>query len=95
MVPFVWAPVLVIVVRLAVALYVFRCTRASSVCFCVAFCFLWDVRARNRYKIPDGKPENKFALDEQCMGRTYAMKVRLPPTKTKLSLGVNCENRAA
>lgn len=31
---------------------------------------------RNRYKIPDGKPENKFALDEQCMGRTYAMKVR-------------------
>ncbi|CAN0161443.1 unnamed protein product, partial [Hapterophycus canaliculatus] len=27
------------------------------------------------YKVPDGKPENKFALDEQCMGRSYAMKV--------------------
>lgn len=27
------------------------------------------------YKIPDGKPPNKFALDEQCMGRNYAMKV--------------------
>lgn len=28
-----------------------------------------------RYKVPDGKPENKFALDEKCMGRQYAMKV--------------------
>ncbi|CAN0292757.1 unnamed protein product [Ectocarpus sp. 6 AP-2014] len=27
------------------------------------------------YKVPDGKPENKFALDERCMGRSYAMKV--------------------
>lgn len=25
--------------------------------------------------MPDGKPENKFALDERCMGRSYAMKV--------------------
>ncbi|CAM9810429.1 unnamed protein product [Discosporangium mesarthrocarpum] len=28
------------------------------------------------YKIPDGKPPNEFALDERCMGRSYAMKVR-------------------
>lgn len=63
--------------------------------FLLFLLLLWDVDARNRYKIPDGKPENKFALDEQCMGRTYAMKVRVPPVKTKLSLGVNCENRAA
>ena len=28
-----------------------------------------------RYKVPDGKPLNKFALDERCMGRSYAMKV--------------------
>lgn len=27
------------------------------------------------YKVPDGKPLNKFALDEKCMGRSYAMKV--------------------
>lgn len=27
------------------------------------------------YKIPDGKPPNKFALDERCMGRKYALKV--------------------
>lgn len=30
---------------------------------------------KDRYKIPDGKPANKFALNEQCMGRKYAMKV--------------------
>ena len=24
---------------------------------------------------PDGKQLNKFALDERCMGRSYAMKV--------------------
>ena len=29
----------------------------------------------NSYKVPDGKPENKFALEEKCMGRSYAMKV--------------------
>ena len=27
------------------------------------------------YKIPDGKPPNKFALDEKCMGAKYAHKV--------------------
>ena len=27
------------------------------------------------YKIPDGKPPNKFALDERCMGAKYAHKV--------------------
>lgn len=35
---------------------------------------LWSVALRS-YKVPDGKPENKFALDERCMGRPYAMKV--------------------
>ena len=27
------------------------------------------------YKIPDGKPENKFGLEERCMNATYAMSV--------------------
>lgn len=27
------------------------------------------------YKIPDGKPPNKFALDEKFMGKDYAVKV--------------------
>lgn len=27
------------------------------------------------YKIPDGKPPNRFALDERCMDATYAMAV--------------------
>ncbi|CAM9311869.1 unnamed protein product [Choristocarpus tenellus] len=27
------------------------------------------------YKIPDGKPPNEFALDEQCMNKAYANKV--------------------
>ncbi len=27
------------------------------------------------YKTPDGKPPNKFALDERCMGAKYAHKV--------------------
>ena len=27
------------------------------------------------YKIPDGKPENKFGLKGKCMDAAYAMKV--------------------
>ena len=27
------------------------------------------------YKIPDGKPENVFALNDECMGAEYAMQV--------------------
>ena len=27
------------------------------------------------YKIPDGKPPNEFALNEECMGADYAMQV--------------------
>ena len=27
------------------------------------------------YKIPDGKPENKFGLEGRCMNAEYAMKI--------------------
>ena len=27
------------------------------------------------YKVPDGKPQNSFALDERVMNRAYAMSV--------------------
>jgi inorganic pyrophosphatase len=27
------------------------------------------------YKVPDGKPQNSFALDERVMNRDYALKV--------------------
>lgn len=39
------------------------------------FFFRIGPSAVGSYKVPDGKPENKFALEEKCMGRSYAMKV--------------------
>lgn len=41
----------------------------------LSFSFSLLVFAFRSYKVPDGKPENKFALEERCMGRSYAMKV--------------------
>lgn len=52
-------------------LYLFVCLFINPLfCFTAVLCCRFT-----RYKVPDGKPENKFALDEKCMGRQYAMKV--------------------
>lgn len=52
------------------------CTRPSSVeALLNRVSIAWPISASRRYKIPDGKPPNKFALGERCMGRKYALKV--------------------
>lgn len=54
-----------------------HCFVSARDCFCFLFYFIFltYIFPFRSYKVPDGKPENKFALDEKCMGRTYAMKV--------------------